>query len=143
MSSSKRWVAVVGLPIVGFFLLWWAAEQLQAARLTTGSTFQFQTWRVLGWLLTMIAVGAVFGLAAGAARSGRSRANVSATLIAAVLPFATVVYYWTHLSFGWFPTIRNKLFALWPAGIIVASCVAVGFLLSGLLAHRLAGSDRV
>jgi hypothetical protein len=125
--ASKRWIGVVGLPIVGLVLLGWAAEQSMNARLILGSTFVFPTWRILGWLLTLIAAGAVFGLAAGFARAEVSKANVTATLLVGVLPLAVVIRYWTHLSFGWFPTISSDL-GIWLSSqaTVVACCLVVG-----------------
>ena len=142
--TSKRWGGVVGFPIIGFFLLWWAAEQLEEAQRMLGSTFEFPTWRILGWLFTLVAAGAMFGLAAGSARAEVSGVSVGATVVAGIIPLATVVLFWTHFSFGWFSTFGGDL-AFWVRNevTVVASCIVVGFLGSGLVAHRFARSEKV
>lgn len=131
----SRWIVLVGLPILGLGVLWWASEQLAEARLIMGSTFEFQHWRVLGWLLTLIAAGAIFGIAAGNTRDRQSEAKPVATLIVGVLPLLVVAYYWTYF-FGWLPTIR------WMTEpTVIASCTVVGFLLGGLASDRLNRPD--
>ena len=134
--SSKRRIGLVGLPIAGLVLMWWASGQLEEALLIHGSEFDVPEWRILGWLLTMIAVGLTFGLAAGFARADSSKTNVAATVVVGALPLAIVTYFWTHFSFGWFPTIPGGL-GRWLGRLepIVASCVVVGFLAGGLISR--------
>ena len=142
--TPKRWFGVVGFPIIGFVLLWWAAEQMEKARQILGSTFEFPTWRILGWLVTLVAAGAAFGLAAGFGRAEVSKANVGATVVAGIIPLAAVVYFWTFFSFGWFSTFKSDLALLLRNEMtVVASCIVVGFLGSGLVAHRVARSEKV
>ena len=134
-ASSSRWVAVVGLSILGIVVLWWASEQLEEARTISGSTFDIPEWRILGWLLTLVTAGAVFGIAAGFARDGFHKANVAATLVVGVLPFSVVAYYWIYF-FGWLPGIR------WLSEpTVIASCMVVGFLAGGLVLHWLSPSE--
>jgi hypothetical protein len=142
--SSRRWGGVVGLPVVGFALLWWAAEQLDAVRMSLGSTFEMPAWRFVGWLLTLIAAGVVFGLAAGFARAEVSKANVGATVVAGIIPLAIVVYFWAFFSFGWFSTFGGAIaFLVRNEVTVVVSCIVIGFLGAGLVAHRLTGLDKV
>ena len=134
--SSKRWIGAVGLPVVGLVLMWWASGQLEEARKITGSTFDVPEWRILGWLLTLIASGLTFGLAVGFARADSSKTNVVATVVVGALPLAIVAYFWTHFSLGWFSTIPRGL-GRWLGSeeTIVASCVIVGFLAGGLISR--------
>ena len=134
--SPKRWIGVVGLVILGLGLMWLASEQIEEVRKIVGSTFQVQQWRILGWLLTLIATGAVFGLAARFARADSSESNVMATVVVGVLPLAIVAYNWTSLWYGWFPTIGAHFPWLRSEPTIVASCIVVGFLAGGVVIHR-------
>ena len=62
--SPQKWVGVGALPVVGLFLLRWADEQFIDIRQAIASTFEVTGWPLIGWLLTMIAAGVMFGLAA-------------------------------------------------------------------------------
>lgn len=120
-------MGVVGLSILGLVILWWASEQLAEVRRVTGSTFEIPHWRLLGWLLTLIGAGAIFGVAAGFTRGRQSQANVVATAVVGALPVVLVAYYWTYF-FGWLPAIR------WlTESTVVALCIVVGLLLGGLV----------
>lgn len=136
MRNVGRWVVVIALPIAGFALLRWAGQQLMDIRLIQGATFEWPAWRLLAWLVTVMAVGAVFGFAAHAAGSGVARVHGLATVVVTALPLAFVLYWWAYLSFGWVPGLGAR-WMLWsfPTAVAVASAI-VGFLLAGLLASR-------
>lgn len=142
MSSSSRWMAVVGFPIVGFVLLWWAGEQSDAIRQISGTTFQWPAWRGLGWIITLVAVGAAFSVAASAARTGESRARMGPTLVVVALPIAVVIY-WVTFSSGWMWTFGTGV-SFWVLGDstpIVAASFIVGFLLTDLATSRINWSE--
>jgi hypothetical protein len=122
--------------MAGLALLWWAGQQLNDIVFIFRWSFQWSTWRLLGWVVTVMAVGAVFGFAAHAAGSGVARAHGLATVVVMALPLAFVVYWWGYLSFGWLPGLGARWF-VWsfPTAVAVASAI-VGFLLAGLLASR-------
>ena len=93
----------------------------------------------------MIAAGVVFGLAAGFARADVSNANMGATVVVGILPLAVVVYFVGWISLGWSPTLLRNEFGLFLVSQVtaVASCLVVGFLGAGLVAHRVTGLDKV
>lgn len=137
MNNSRRWAAVVVFSIVGMVLLWWATNQLGAIRQITGTTFQFPKGRTLAWIFTLVAVGAAFSLAAGAARSGESNTRVAPTLVAAGLPAAVVTYWFAWMS--GLPWVIGRDFTFWvlrDSTPVIASSVLVGFLVGGLAAAR-------
>lgn len=141
MSSSSRWAMVVGFPAAGFALLWSASEQLDEVRRIVATTFEWPAWRLLAWLVTVMAVGAAFSLAATAARTAgteRSRPDGLATWVVVALPLATVLSWWVHLSFISLPALDETWWPWSPLDIfpIATSCVIVGFLLTGLIASR-------
>ena len=136
--GSRRWIMVIALPVAGLALLWWAGEQLGDIRRILHTTFEWPPWRLAGWLVTMMAVGAAFSLASRAAATGVARAHGPATLVVVALPLAIVLSWWVHLSFGWLPALGSRLLPwssldLFPPA---ASCVIVGFLITGLVASR-------
>ncbi len=139
--SPKRWFDLVGLPILGLVLLWWASGQLEETLIITGSEFDVPEWRLLGWLLTLIAAGVMFGLAARFAGADSSKSNVAATVVVGTLPLAIVAYFWTRFSFGWSPPVLKSLRWLASEETIVASCVIVGFLAGGLISRFESGSS--
>ena len=144
-TSQKRWAGVVGFSVVGFAVLWWAVEQWHQIREIGGSNFEYPTWRLLGWLLTLIAVGFMFSLAAGSAREGVYTANVGATVVVGILPLVTVILFWGRLSFLWSPGILRNQFGLFLFDLptVVASCLIVGFLGAGLLSGRVVPPSRM
>jgi hypothetical protein len=133
---------VAVLPIIGFVLLWWADQQLIDMRTNMDSTFELSPWwTVLGWLLTMVAAGAMFGLAGGLAGADVSKANVGARFVAGIFPLAIVVHFFSFFALGWPPIRINTVGAfLISQATVVVSCVVVGFLGAGLVAHRVARS---
>jgi hypothetical protein len=137
VNNSKRWGAVIGFSIVGMVLLWWATNQQEAVRQITATTFQFPKGRTLAWILTLVAVGAAFSLAASAARTGQSRTRVAPTLVAAALPAAVVTYWFAWMS--GLPWVTGRGFTFWvlrDSTPVIASSVIVGFLVGGLAAAR-------
>ena len=142
--SSKAWSGVIGLPIVGFAFLWWAVEQWEGMGRMSGSTFQLPpTWRVLGWNLTLIAAGVAFGLAAGFARPPASKANTGVTAAVGVLPLTSVVSFLLFFWLEWSPVQLGEFgMLLTDKTTVVASCLVIGVLGAGLIAHRLVHSDR-
>jgi hypothetical protein len=136
--GSRRWAMVIVLPVVGLAFLWWAGEQLDDIRSIVGTTFEWPTWRLLGWLVTVMAVGATFSFAARAAGTGVARAHGLATLVVMALPLAIVLYWWVYLSFGWLPALGDRGWPWSPLNIFptATSCVIVGFLVAGLVASR-------
>ena len=145
VGDAKRWVIVIVFPILGLWGLWWADKQLEAMRAYVGATFDlWPEWRILGLYLTIILVGAAFSLAASAAGAGRSRAHTGLTLVAVAIPLAIVVYTWLWFTFESLPDPGAWTFPIssvlrfGPASpTVVASCVIVGFLTTGLLTSRL------
>ena len=134
LTGLKLWSWVVVFTLAGLALLWWTEEQLHAARLVFGSTFEFPVWRFLGVLVTQITLGAMFGLAAAAAREGVSRAELRVAAVAGIVPLAAIVGFWTEWIFDWAP----------PGGLTIllrsqttasTSSITVGFLGAGLVAH--------
>lgn len=138
MGNSGRWAIVVALPVSGVALLRWAGEQLNEIRRIAGMTFEWPTWRVLGWIVTVMAVGAVFGLAARAAGGGVAKAHAPATFVVMALPLAAVLYWWVYLSFGWLPALGDRGWPWSPMSIAPAgvSSAIVGFLVAGLISSR-------
>lgn len=138
-TMPQRWLVVAVLPIVGLALLWWADQQLIDIRTTQGATFQRSAWWIiLGWLLTMIAAGVMFGVAASLTRTVAGKATLGATLLAGILPLATVVYYFMFFVGGWWSPLRLSSFTafLVSHAAIAVSCVVIGFLAAGLLPRR-------
>lgn len=139
--SPQKWAGLAVLPAVGLILLWWADEQFIGIRQAMASTFELSVWPLVGWLLSMIAAGVMFGLAAGFGRPEGSRASVAATLLAAILPMAIAVHYFTFLGLGWSPIgIRPWSTFLFTQATFAASCVVVGILGTGLVGTRVARS---
>lgn len=141
--SPERWVGVIVLPIIGFVLLWWANEQLTDIRTQFGSTFRFGPWwTVLGWIFTLIAAGAMFGLAVALSGPDRKSPFMGAILVAAIVPVVIVVQFFGFLALGWSPLGTNVfgVFLITPATATV-SCVVLGFLAAALIAPRLVRSD--
>lgn len=132
---------MIGFSIVGFGLLWWAGEQLEAIYLISSRTFQVLEWRILGWIVTLVAVGAAFSIAASAARTGESRARVVPTLVVAALPIVVIIYYWGAVAFGLTQGWGIWYWILSDSAPIVASSVIAGFLFAGLATSRLNWSD--
>ncbi len=137
----NRWLIPVGLSVVGVGLLWWSSDQLEVARLVSGSTFSFPMWRILGWLVTLVAAGAVFGFAARTASGKESGLSVQTSVLVGALPLFLVVYFWTFFVVGWLPTIG------WlTESTVTACCLTVGVLAGGLLSDAIrrfpAGSSR-
>ena len=137
--SPLMWLGVVGLPLVGFVLLWWADQQ--ASDMLIGSTVGPPKWGVLGWLLTMIAGGFVFGLAAGIAGANPKMASPAALLVLGIIPAAVIIYFTSVFGVGWLTLYINDVtaFLITPATVAV-SCVAVGLLAAALIGTRTAPS---
>jgi hypothetical protein len=133
--SPRRWAGVAILPIAGFFLLWWADQQLIDMRSDMILMRSLGPWwMVAGWLLTMVAAGVMFGMAAGLAGTPMSKANVGATFVAGLLPLAIVGHYFSFFAFGWSPIGISPVAAfLYSNATAVVSCVVVGWLASGLV----------
>jgi hypothetical protein len=133
--SPRRWAGLVVLPIAGFALLWWADQQLIGMRTDIVSMRSLAPWwTTAGWLLTMVAAGVTFGIAAGLAGTPMSKANVGATFVAGLLPLVVVAHYFSFFVFGWSPIGINPLGAfLFNDAAAVVSCVVVGWLTAGLV----------
>lgn len=109
----------------------------------SGSTFQLPpAWRVLGWNLTLIAAGVAFGLATGFARPPASKANIGVTAAVGVLPLTSVVSFLLFFWLEWSPVHLGEFgMLLTDKTTVVASCLVLGVLGAGLIAHRLVRSD--
>ena len=135
--SPRRWVGIVVLPIAGFFLLWWADQQFIDLRSGVISMRSLAPWWIVaGWMLTMVAAGVSFGMAAGLAGIPMGKANVGATFVAGLLPLVMVAHFFSFFVFGWSPIGIDSLGAfLFSNATAVVSCVVVGWLASGLVSH--------
>ena len=133
-AASSLWSRVVGFTLAGVVLLWWAAEQLVAARLIFGSTFEFPAWRFLGWLVTLIAAGAMFGLAVGASRDRVSTTELRAAFVAGIVPLAAIVGFFTEWLYDWSPP-GTLTILLRSQTTAAASCIIVGFLVASIVTH--------
>lgn len=123
------------LVIVGMLGLWWAQIQQQSIELVMGSTFEFPAGRWALWSLTIVAVGVWFGLAVAVGAGWRQRIRTSA-LLWGLVPLAMVLSFhlWVSDIMG-FP--RAFLEILVGIQMQVASAMAVGLFLAGLLAPML------
>lgn len=145
-AVPKRWIGVVGFPPVGFVLLWWASEQWALAQeMALSASETFSHWRVLGWMITLMVAGIVFGLAAAFARAEVATAHMSATIVAGILPLALAIRFWAIFAFEWIPGLPMSEIErlLVNRDAAVASCLVVGFLAANLLSHRIARSTGV
>jgi hypothetical protein len=135
-AGNPKWVYVGVLTIFGFGLLWWANDQFAEIRRVMGSTFEFPTGRLLFWLLTLIAAGLVFGLAAGREVVANSRVAIAAW---SMLPFVILAWFYSRFSFGLpaFNLPRGLLEFLESQIIVVASGLTLGFYLSALVVNRI------
>lgn len=129
-----RWVYVGALTILGFGLLWWANDQFAEIRRLTGSNFEVPEGRLLVWLLTLVAAGLVFGLAAGREVAANSRASIAAW---SILPFVILAWFYSRFSFGLpaFNLPRSLLEFLGSQMTVVASSLTLGFFLSALVVN--------
>jgi hypothetical protein len=93
LVKNRIWVYTGTGTILGLGLLWWATEQLVEIQRTVGSTFEYPKGRVLLWLVTLIATGFAFGLAAAAVRHGAVRGRV-AIMTWSVLPLLTIAWFY-------------------------------------------------
>lgn len=132
--DNPRWVYVGALTILGFGLLWWANDQFAEIRRLTGSNFQVPEGRLLIWLLTLIAAGVVFGLAAGREVAANRRVAVAAW---SLLPFVIIAWFYSRFSFGLpaFNFPRSLLEFLGSQMTVVASSLTLGFYLSALVVN--------
>lgn len=136
--TPGSWLRLVVLPFMGFALLWWADRQATDMRALFGSTFELPDWWiVLGWLLTMIVSGVMFGLAAGAAGARVGRDSTAALVVVGIIPAAIVVYYFSVWAAGWLPLYINDVtaFLITPATVTFSS-VAVGLITAALIGGR-------
>lgn len=133
---NPRWVYIGALTILGFGLLWWANDQFTEIRSLMGSTFEVPAGRLLIWLLTLIAAGLVFGLAAGREVAADSRVAIAAW---SILPFVILAWFYSRLSFG-LPAFNlpHRLFEFLSSQMtVVASSLTLGFFLSALVVDRI------
>lgn len=133
--ASPRWVYVGVLTILGFGLLWWANDQFSEIRILMGSTFEVPTGPLLLWLVTLIAAGLVFGLAAGRGVEVDRRAAIAAW---SILPFLIIAWFYSRFSFG-VPSFNlpgSLMEFLSSQMTVVASSLILGFYLSALAVER-------
>jgi len=134
--GHPRWVYVGALTITGFGLLWWANDQFAEIRSLIGSTFEVPVVRLLIWLLTLVAAGLVFGLAAGREVAANSRVAIAAW---SILPFVVLAWFYSRFSFG-LPTFNlpgSLMDFLGSQMTVVASGLTLGFYLSALVFNRI------
>jgi hypothetical protein len=133
--SPRRWAGLAVLPFAGFALLWWADQQFIDLRSGVISMRSLAPWwMVAGWMLTVVAAGVTFGMAAGLAGTPMSKANVGATFVAGLLPLVIVAHYFSFFAFGWSPIGISPVGAfLYNHATVMVSCVVVGWLAPGLV----------
>lgn len=89
----------VALIVVGLLLVWWASEQFHQLRQIAGSLFRYSTWRLLAWVLTLVAGGFVFGLAL--LRRSTVRVSTRTVLIWSCVPVLMLASFITTLTTEW------------------------------------------
>ncbi len=132
--NYRIWFYVGFLTILGFALIWWAGDQFTEIRTTAGAEFRYPRGALLVYLLTLMAAGLVFGMAA----SQRQTATPSRGAIAgwSMIPLLIIIaFYWT---LGWppGPTLMEGevLFFVVDRATVVTSCLVFGFFVSRLAA---------
>lgn len=134
-TANISWLVTGIFTIAAMMGLWWAQTQQESIQQQAGSTFQHPAGLWILWSLTLIAVGVCFGLAVASGSGWRARVPLSALLWGAV-PLAIVVAF--HLWVGQTVSFPMEfLRVLVGIQMQVASAVAVGFFLSGLMAPLL------
>ena len=134
--SSKRfaWFLSIALTLAGTGVLWWAHQQWLTLTTVSFESGQAPSARLLLWLLTMIAAGFLFGMAASSARSSWERARPAVLLAVSFLPFAVLYYFWTQVTLGWFPTLPGRVADfIYNGSTLPAASLILGFFLSGLV----------
>ena len=139
-TARSGLAASLGLTAAGIGLLWWADNQLVNLRISQGSTFETQSFRLALWSLTLIVAGLAFGLIvtrfAGLTVTRRS-ISISAVLVGVPL-------IWAHmLMAGW--SLSDLLFLPTPFVLnqMGPLAIVVGFLLSGLVGPRIGERNRI
>jgi hypothetical protein len=134
-TANISWLVTGIFTIAGMMGLWWAQTQQQSIQQQASSTLQQPAGLWILWSITLMAVGVCFGLAVASGSGWRSRLPMSALLWGAV-PLAMVLAFhlWVAQTVE-FPI--EFLQVLVGIQMQVASAVAVGFFLSGLMAPLL------
>ena len=143
LERSKLWTWIIGFTLAGLALLWWSAEQLQSAGLVMGSTFEFATWRFVGWLVTLISAGIMFGLAVRAGRGGVSSNEMRGALVAGIVPLAVIVGFLTEWLFDWTEMGTPLKILLRSQTTAAASSIIVGVSAASVVAHLASRSGAV
>ena len=135
------WLITGIFTIAGMMGLWWAQVQQESIQQQAAATIEQPTTLWLLWSITLIAVGICFGLAVASGSGWRKRIPALSLLWVAV-PLTIVLAF--HLWIGQvvnFP--MTFLRVLVGIQMQVASAVAVGVFVSGLLAPLLpTGTDK-
>ena len=114
--------------------LWWVQIQQKAIQDITASTFVFPHGRWILWSLTLVAVGLCLGLAVAAGSGWHQRLRSSA-LLWGLVPLAAVTAFNLFIAGVMLP--HSLLELLVGVQMQVASAIAVGVFLSGLLVPML------
>lgn len=131
-NVNLSWLTTGIFTIAGMAGLWWAQVQQESIQEQAASTLEQPAGLWLLWSITLIAVGVCFGLAVASGSGWRRRIPATALLWAAV-PLAIVLAF--HFWVGQIVDLPIEfLRILVGIQMQVASAVAVGVFLSGLVA---------
>lgn len=129
------WPQSIGaaLTLAGFGLVWWAIEQFGLIQLIAGSEFRYPEARFLGWILTLVAAGLVFGLAI--TRGGRLAVARRAIAVFSALPALVLAWAYSAMALGWSPFQPSfeLVSVLMSQQMLIVSAVVLGFFVSALL----------
>lgn len=134
-SINLSWLVTGIFTIAGMMGLWWAQIQQESIQQQAASTLEQPAGLWALWSITLIAVGACFGVAVASGSAWRARTPVVALVWSAV-PLAIVLAF--HLWVGQVIELPIEfLRVLVGIQMQVASAVAIGLFLSGLVAPLL------
>ena len=134
------WISVGAFTLLAFALLWWANDPWLDLTAIAAAAREVPSARLLLWILTLVATGFGFGLAASAARAEQSPARIPVLLVFSVLPFAILFFFWTQLALGWFSGLSLFQF-VYNEQTIVASSLAFGLFIAAMSSRAVFGAD--
>jgi hypothetical protein len=134
------WISVGAFTLLAFSLLWWANGQWSDLTAIAAAAREVPSARLLLWILTLVATGFGFGLAASAARAEQSPTRIPVLLVFSVLPFAILFFFWTQLALGWFSGLSLFQF-VYNEQTIVASSLALGLFTATMSSRAIFGTD--
>jgi hypothetical protein len=128
------WTAAGLFTLIAIAWLWWANQQWLDIAEVTASTLEMPAGRLLGWMLTVIVSGFAFGLAIGSARHQQIRGRASILLTLSVIPFAVLFFFFSQVTFAWFPDIPTALFEfIFNDTTLTAFALLFGLLLAAMI----------